>query len=137
MPNKLWTNLENFVAVLYRSKKLWEPKVWKVVKFSEPTCPIFAGPVTYWVWIENHIWIIMNYQSLCATLWCLFHSQIFSKIIFIVVSTFFSFILHVWINPTPRQILLQLLIKTNIIISLKMFSISTIIIEFNSSIKAQ
>ena len=31
-PNKLSTNLENFVAVLYWNKKLWEPKVWKVVK---------------------------------------------------------------------------------------------------------
>ena len=31
--NKLLTNLENFVAVPYWKKKLWEPKVWKVVKF--------------------------------------------------------------------------------------------------------
>jgi len=28
-------------------KKLWVTKVWKVVKFWEPTWPIFAGPVTF------------------------------------------------------------------------------------------
>ena len=31
--NKLSTKLEYFVAVPYWNKKLWEPKVWKVVKF--------------------------------------------------------------------------------------------------------
>jgi len=45
-PVKLCTISENCVAILYWNKKLWVTKVWKVVKFWEPTWSFFAGPVT-------------------------------------------------------------------------------------------